>query len=80
MDEEKAMDNKIKGDNEPQVIFEFEFVDPQQEKIEQYSCCDLCGSEFEFNHVTNFVNRQVEEQKECPSCEIKFNKQLHVLQ
>lgn len=74
------MDNKIKNNDEPQVIFEFEFIDMQQEKIEQYSCCDLCGTEFEFAHTTNFVAQRVEEQKECPSCEIKFHKQVHVLQ
>ena len=47
---------------------------------EDYNHCSLCGTELSFTHVTNFLIGQVEEEAECPSCQVRMKKKSHGLQ
>ena len=47
---------------------------------EDYNTCSLCGTELVFTHVTNFLYGQVDEEAECPSCQVRMKKQCHSLQ
>jgi hypothetical protein len=48
--------------------------------LEDYSHCSLCGEELVFTHVTHFLYGQVDEEAECPSCQVRMKKQSHSLQ
>ncbi len=48
--------------------------------LEEYNSCSLCGSQLQFTHVTHFLYMQVEEEAECPCCNVRLKKQTHSLQ
>ncbi len=52
----------------------------QEQLVEKYNTCCLCGTTLEFTHVTHFVNDIVIEETNCPRCMVKTKKQTHILQ
>ena len=43
----------------------------QQEVIDAYNKCCLCGSDLEFSYTTDFMNLKVTEQATCKCCGIQ---------
>ena len=79
----KAMDGTEKQLDERNIITEFRILskeDLRMQKVESYNNCDLCGSELDFTHVTNFISQDVLEEASCPHCKIQTKKVAHPLQ
>lgn len=47
---------------------------------EDYNNCSLCGTELIFTHVTDFLYGIVDEEAECPCCQVRMKKNNHSLQ
>ena len=69
---------------ESQVITTFNIVDrqltKQEQYLEDYHCCPLCGTEMEFTHTTHFVKSEAAESAHCPSCNINIKQDTYKLQ
>ncbi len=52
----------------------------QEQFLNDYNHCCLCGDELIFTHVTNFIGQDVKEEAHCPSCKVKTKEHHHTLQ
>ncbi len=54
--------------------------DEQNERVQEYNSCILCGTELIFVHAADYCDGTVTEESSCPSCHIKSKKKSHILQ
>lgn len=53
---------------------------PVEDVIEALTTCCICGTNLKFEHVTDYVNREVTEKGCCPDCGIKTKENKFILQ
>jgi transcription elongation factor Elf1 len=65
------------------IVAQFNIVDiptKQEQYLQDYNHCPLCGTELLFTHVTNFIEGMVKEDAHCMTCNIRTKSAEHELQ
>ena len=76
------MEGKMKEQSD-KIVAQFNVVDipsKQEQYLQDYNHCPLCGEKLVFTHVTNFIEGEVKEEAFCMACNIRAKSGQHDLQ